>query len=466
MELETSIIDLLQKINITGDLAINIKNGLIILLILISSVVANYITKKFIMVFISRLIIKSKNEYDDVFLEKKVFDRLSHIVPALIIYYTIGYALPESPEITSFFMACAQVYMIIAIVLFIDAFLNAAHEIYLYFKISKRIPIKGYIQVLKIVIYFVAIILVISTIMQKSPIGIFTGIGALAAVLMLIFKDTILGFVASIQLTAYNMVKPGDWIAMRSRNADGTVIDISLSTVKVQNFDKTVSTIPTYSLVSESFTNYKGMIDAGARRIKRSLNIDLSSICFCDDAMLDKYEKIELLSNYIKDTRNKVKNYNKSRDVSSTIVNGKTLTNIGTFRKYIELYLRNNIEVVEKEDVKVRRKVEVEEKGKMVTREVEVIEKQIKVSDGTKNVIKPGNFNEETTLLVRQLAPTEKGLPIEIYVFASTTAWGDFEAIQADLFDHLFAILPEFGLRVFQSPSGNDIEKLHGNNSL
>jgi miniconductance mechanosensitive channel len=236
----------------------------------------------------------------------------------------------------------------------------------------------------------------------------------LAAVLLLVFRDTILGFVASIQLSANNMVKPGDWIEMPSHNADGTVLDISLNTVKVQNWDKTIATVPTYALVSESFRNWKGMEESGGRRIKRSINIDMNSVRFVDDELAEKFKKIHLLKAYVESREEEILKYNEENKIDGSIlVNGRRMTNLGTFRKYVEEYLRKHPKI-----------------------------------------------HNDMTFLVRQLQPDERGLPIEIYVFSNDQAWANYETIQADIFDHILAVIPEFELRVFQNPSGRDFQNL------
>jgi len=252
---------------------------------------------------------------------------------------------------------------------------------------------------------------IIGILIGKTPIYILGTMGAFAAVLILVFKDTILGFVASIQLSANKMVSIGDWISMPSKNADGTVIDISLNTVKVQNWDKTISTIPTYALVSESFNNWKGMEESGGRRIKRHLNIDVKSIHFLSDEEIEMAEKVKLISDYIAEKKEEIKKANPENEIP---INQKRLTNIGTFRKYIEAYLENHPKI-----------------------------------------------HNDMTFLVRQLQPSEKGLPIEIYVFSNDQEWANYEAIQSDIFDHILAIVPEFNLRVFQNPTGDDFRNLN-----
>jgi miniconductance mechanosensitive channel len=298
-----------------------------------------------------------------------------------------------------------------------DALINGAHEIYLNLDVSKDRSIKGFIQIIKLVLYFIGGILILSVIFNKNPLYFLTGLSAMAAVLLLVFKDTILGFVASIQLTANNMVKLGDWITMPSHGADGDVIEITLNTVKVRNFDKTISTIPTYALVSESFSNWRGMKESGGRRIKRALHINVKSICFCTEEMLEKYEKIKLIADYIRQKRVEIEEDNKAKNLQKgDMLNGRRLTNIGVFRKYIESYIRNHPKIH---------------------------------GEGSSFIA-----------MVRQLQQTEKGLPLEIYAFSKEQNWAVYEGIQADVFDHLMAVIPQFDLSLFQNPSGDDFRNL------
>jgi miniconductance mechanosensitive channel len=386
----------------------------ILFIILLLSLIADKIAKQIIVSFIANIVKHSKNKWDDIILERKVFNRLAHFAPALIIHWSIEFALKGFPEVTNFIQTVIYVYMTVVGVLVINSFLTALNEIYLHTKMSKDRPIKGYVQLINIFIYFIAAILIISFITGNSPGKLFTGLGAMAAILMLIFKDTILGLVASVQLSANHMVTIGDWISMPSHKADGTVLEISLNTVKVQNWDKTISTIPTSALVNESFSNWRGMEESGGRRIKRSINIDMTSVKFCSDEMLAKFKRINILNSYIEEKTLELLAYNQTHKIDNSIlVNGRRMTNIGVFRKYMEEYLKHNPKI-----------------------------------------------HNEMTFLVRQLQPTEKGIPIELYVFSNDQAWGNYEAIQADIFDHVLAIIPEFELKVFQNPSAYNFEKL------
>ena len=385
------------------------------ILVILLAYLANFITKRIIVATVTRLIKKTKIRWDDIFIEKKVFNNLSHFAPALVIYYLAPVALGDYPSILlPFFVGAAEVYMVVVGLLFIDSFINALHLVYQTFPIAKTRHISGYVQVVKIFFYFIAILLIMSIVFNVHLKSLFTGLGALAAVLLLVFKDTILGFVASIQLSANEMVKTGDWITMESHHADGTVMEINLNTVKVQNWDKTIATIPTYALVSKSFHNWKGMEESGGRRIKRSINIDMKSVNFCTPEMLTKFKKITILKDYVENKEKELEEYNKKNQVDeSVLVNGRRLTNLGTFRKYIEFYLKAHPKI-----------------------------------------------HDDMTFLVRHLHPTEKGIPIEIYVFSNDQAWANYESIQADIFDHILAVIPEFNLRVFQNPTGDDFQKM------
>jgi miniconductance mechanosensitive channel len=400
----------LSSFNLSTNSVIIIQTVSILTVILLISLIADKIAKKIIVKSISNIVKKTKNNWDDIFLEKKVFDRLAHFAPAIVIHWTIGFALSDFPLFVSLIHSAVYIYMTIITTLVINSFLKALLEIYSHSKMSKDRPIKGYVQLINIFVVFIAVILIISFVTGSSPTRLLAGLGAMAAVLMLVFKDTILGLVASVQLSANNMVKIGDWISMPSHRADGTILEITLNTVKVQNWDKTISTIPTYALVNESFTNWRGMEESGGRRIKRSINIDMTSVKFCDEKMINKLKNIELLQNYIETKIKELEEYNKKYDIDNNVlVNGRRLTNIGTFRIYIEEYLKRNPKI-----------------------------------------------HDNMTFLVRQLQPTEKGLPIEIYVFSNDQAWANYEAIQADIFDHIMAIIPEFELRIFQYPTSHN----------
>lgn len=387
-----------------------LANILMILLIVLLSVAANFIAKKIVLKIIIRLITNNRYTWDNIFLEKKVFHKLSHLAPAFIIYY----AAPIFPLVQAVIVKLALVYMMIVTIMVLNALLDAVDAIYRTFDVSKIRPIKGYIQVAKIVLFIIGAIVVISNLMGQNPLLLLSGLGALSAILMLIFKDSILGLVAGVQLSSNDMVRVGDWIEMPKYNADGDVIDITLNTVKVMNFDKTITMIPSYALISDSFKNWRGMQVSGGRRIKRSVCIDTSSIRFCTTEMIEEFKKIHYLSDYITTRLNEINAYNIGHQINhESKVNGRQLTNIGVFRAYVQEYLRHHPKI-----------------------------------------------HQGMTLIVRQLEAGDSGLPLEIYAFSNDTAWTVYESVQSDIFDHIFAVVPVFGLRVFQNPTGQDIVNL------
>lgn len=415
INLATQFKDLLVDVGISEKFSEYLQPGIFIIIIILLAFLSDLITKKIIVAFIKRLVKKTKTTLDDIFLENKVFNRLSHLVPSIIIYYTINVAIGSLEDpIVVIVRHAASIYMIIVGLSVIDSLFTALIIIYRRLPVAKNIVIKSYVQVLKIIIYLIGIVWIFSIVFSFELDKFFTGLGAFVAVLILVFKDTILGFVASIQISTGNMVKVGDWISMPKYNADGTVEDINVYTVKVRNWNKTISTIPTQYLVSESFSNWRGMEESGGRRIKRSINIDMKSVKFCDAEMIDKFGKFHIIKDYINEAVERVAKYNLENKVDDIIlVNGRRLTNLGTFRKYVEAYLHNNDKI-----------------------------------------------HDDMTFLVRQLQPSERGIPLEIYVFSNDQAWANYEAIQADIFDHLLAVIPEFGLKVFQDPTGDDFRKL------
>ncbi|MCK4542856.1 MAG: mechanosensitive ion channel [Spirochaetales bacterium] len=410
------LLNLYLGLRLSETIAVIAATGTVVAGIIILSIIVNFIIKKILLKAIGKVVSKTKTIWDDEIYHKGVFNRLSHIVPALVIYFLAPLPFPDNMVITGFIQRLAVAYMIGIAILVLDALLSSIHSIYQTYKISKSRPIKGYLQVLKIVITTMGIILMITTVLDRSAAGILGGIGALSAVLMLVFKDSILGLVAGMQLAANNMVKIGDWIEMPSYGADGDVIDITLQSVKVQNWDKTISTIPIYSLISSSFKNWRGMSESGGRRIKRAINIDMNTVQFCTPEMIERFSRFEFLTDYLISRQKEIEEYNVNHNVTDAYpVNGRRMTNIGTFRAYILSYLRQHPMV-----------------------------------------------NQEMTLLVRQLPPGPQGLPIEIYLFCSDKVWANYEGIQADIFDHLLAAVPEFNLSVFQHPSGRDFRLIRG----
>ena len=406
----TFLSDWFIQYNVSTGAATVLARGFTIALVFFLSIAADFLSKHLLLTGLSYFISRSKTRWDDALLEHRFFNHLAHFAPAIVITLLAPTALEGYPKLILFAETGVHIYMIAVAILSIDAFLNAVSSVYQLLDVAKEIPIKAFIQALKIVIYFLALILIISMLLGKTPLYLLSGLGALTAVFMLIFKDAILGFVAGIQLTANKMVTTGDWIEIPKYGADGNVIEVSLTTVKVQNWDLTITTLPTYALISESFKNWRGMQESGGRRIKRAIYIDMNTIQFCTEEIVENFSRIQAIHNYMETKKKELAEYNAEHQLDETsIVNRRRLTNIGTFRAYAVAYLKNHPQI-----------------------------------------------HQEMTFLVRQLAPGEHGLPIEIYVFCKDTVWANFEAIQSDIFDHLLAAVPEFGLRVFQNPAGND----------
>lgn len=385
-----------------------------VLLILICFI-SQLILKKVVKPIIEKIIKSNKISWDDYIITHKVLDKIMHIVPG-IIFYTSSYYFFSVDNLT-ILKQIASIYIIITSVIVFNSILDVINEIYRQTPISNVRPIKGILQVVKIVISVIFGIIIIAIIMNEPPIILLSSIGAITAVFSFVFKDSILGFIAGIQLTSNDMLRIGDWVEMSKYGADGLVIDVTLITVKVQNFDKSIVTIPAYALVSDSFRNWRGMMEFGGRRIKRSINIDVNSIKFCTEEMVERFKKIHYLEDYIKEKETELAEYNATHKVNTELlINGRHMTNIGTFRAYISNYLKHH-----------------------------------------------SGLNQESVQMVRQLPPGETGLPIEIYGFTNTIVWTEFEMIQGDIFDHILAVVEDFDLRIYQSPSGNDFRTIDRN---
>ena len=403
----------LLELGLTTTMVETLVRGGLILLVLLLSWVAHRVSQGPINRSIEKFAHYTIQQWDDILVEKHIVKRILYFIP-LILLYVLSSPILTGTSLLPLSQTLISFLFLIAGMMFLDAMLNALLAIYGKSAIAKEISITPFVQVLKLVLYFVTGILLLSLLLQKTPLYFLSGLGALTAVLMFVFKDVLMGFVAGIQLIANKMVAPKDWIEMPKYGADGDVLEITLTTVKVQNFDNTITTIPTYALINESFKNWRNMNLSGGRRIKRYVNIDLGSIKFCSSEMLERYKRIQLISQYIQNRQEEILVYNKKHQVDeSTLVNGRRLTNIGVFRSYVEAYLRQHPMI-----------------------------------------------HKDMTFLIRQLSPSENGLPIEIYVFCKDTNWTAYEAIQADIFDHILAVVPEFDLRVFQEPSGSDFQKI------
>lgn len=367
--------------------------------------------RRFVLPIVEAVVRRSTTTWDEAFFDNGVFHRLTWGIPLLIIYQGIA-VVPDLPEwLGELIRNLVAASLVLVLVRGFAALLGAVNEIYNRYPVARERPIKGVLQVISVVAHLVAAIFMIAALLDKSPVVLFGGLGAMSAVTMLVFRDTILSLVAGVQLTANGLIRVGDWIEMPQFNADGDVIDIALNSVRVQNWDKTITSIPAHKFLENSFKNWRGMHESGGRRIKRSIHIDMTSIRFLTEEEIERFGRFALLRDYIARKKEELAEYNAAQETEPGIIaNARRLTNIGTLRAYMIEYLRQH----------------------------------------------PG-VHKDMTLLVRHLQPTAEGLPIEVYVFTNDTRWAVYEGIQADLFDHILAMIPEFGLRVFQKPSGHDI---------
>lgn len=407
MELNNLFFDLLIDLKIPEFYAEILNIFLVSILILFSVIVINFISKKIIINFLEKLSKRSKTDFDNFLIANNIQIYLARLVPVFYIYWIIPFWLENFQTVLVYALLVLKIYFIFLLVSIIRNFLNATKDFFRTFDSLKGKPIESFVQVAMLFVWFTAVVLIFSIITGTQVSTFLTAMGALSAVIMLIFKDTILGFVASIQLSSNDLIRIGDWVTMKKFGADGDVIEINLNSVKIQNFDKTITTIPTYKLISDSFTNWRGMSDSDGRRIKRALLIKGSSIRFIKKEELSKLKNIKLLSKYIAETEMEIENHNFKLEVPlDDAINGRNLTNIGLFRKYIEEYLIAN---------------------KLI--------------------------NTEMTVMCRQLSPTSQGVPLEIYAFISDKEWKSYENIVSDIFDHLLASLKTFDLELFELPS-------------
>jgi len=388
--------------------------GVGLLALLTAAAIINLIAKHVLVRTVRAFAKRSSVTWDDALVAHNVFGRLVQVVPALIVFVGVSF-VPDLPEAgVQLIRNIAMGYMVLMLTLALTAMLSAANTIYAATPVAKERPLKGFVQLVQIVVWILGGVLIISAVLDRSPLLLLSGFGAMTAILLLVFKDTILSLVASVQLTAQDMVRVGDWIEMPQFGADGDVVDVQLHTVKVQNWDKTITTIPTHRLITDSFKNWRGMSQSGARRIKRAIFVDVSTIRMQTQDEVDHFTRFALLKDYIKTKEQELADYNAGlvTEVDAD-VNKRRLTNIGTFRAYAYNYLKNHPKI-----------------------------------------------HKDMTLIVRQLGPGPEGLPLEIYCFTNTTEWAVYEDIQSDIFDHLLAIVPEFGLRLYQKPAGSDLANL------
>jgi miniconductance mechanosensitive channel len=387
-------------------------SGIVVLLAV--AWLANFVARRYLVRLVERLTAKSAIDWDNVVAHHGVFRRLAHLIPLAIVYFGINVVPNVPPTVYNTIENIVLVLMVWTVMRSADGLLNAVGQIYDGLPMAKDRPIRGFLQLFKIFMYVLGAILIVAVAIGQSPLVLLGGFGAMTAVLMLVFKDTILSVVASIQIASNDMIRIGDWVEMPKFGADGDVIEIALHTVKIQNWDKTVTTIPTHAFSSDWFRNWRFMSESGGRRIRRDLYVDQSTIRFLDNGEIERFKRFDLLREYIAGKEALLAEVNRPAEkASEDSVNARRLTNVGTFRAYVYSYLRGHPQI-----------------------------------------------RQDMTLLVRQREPTPDGLPIQIYCFTATTKWAEYEGIQSDIFDHFLAIVPEFGLRVFQHPSGQDLKEI------
>lgn len=402
---------ILQSLGLNPNMADKLDRFVILLVIALLAFITDIVVRKILVGIVYNIVKKTKNKWDDLFLDKKLLNDLALFAPAVLVYALLPLAFQQEPDILFWSRKFILVFMSILLIITINTSIGIVQKIA---EVSQRLKgktLNGFFQILKIIVGFTGAIIIVSIIIDKSPTTLFAGLGASAAVLMLVFKDTIVGFVSGILLSSNKMLRVGDWITCKKHNVNGVVIEISLNTVKIRNFDNTIITMPPYSLVSDSFQNWRNMQDNGARRIMRSINIDMHSVKFCTKEMIEKYRKISLIKDYIDSQEKQFYEYNLQNGIDdSVMVNSMRLTNIGVFRAYLQRYIENQ-----------------------------------------------PTIDKNQIYMIRQMEPTENGLPIQIYFFTTKFQWVAYEGVMADVFDHIIAVIPEFDLNVFQNLTSKDI---------
>lgn len=407
---------LVNNLGVEPHIALYLKFAVLVVSLFIICYLAWYLTKRVIVNVIHKIFLKTKVTWDDEFVHQGVFNKFAHIVPAIIVNIAAPYVFGDFVDLIPAVMLITDIYIIAVIVWSINSVITSATRILSGTALFKDKPMGSYSQLVKVIVFLIGGVLIFSLLLGQSPLAFLGAMGAATAVILLIFKDAILGFVASIQMSVYDMIRVGDWVSMPKYDADGDVIAINLTTVMVQNWDKTISTVPAYAFISDSFKNWRGMSESGGRRIKRAVRIKISSIKFCDQEMVTRFKKYQLIKDYVESRQKEIDEYNSKHGADKTeLINGRHMTNIGVFRHYAQNYLLTN-----------------------------------------------PKLNHEMTTMVRQLEPTEKGLPIEIYCFSADKAWVNYEGIMSDIFDHLLAAIPAFELEVFEEPTGNDFARFIG----
>lgn len=401
---------LLVSTGIDEEWAVYLRLVIFMLILILLSGIAFYVTKRVIIHYIYKFVKTSSITWDDALADQKVFNNVAHIIPAILVRIMAPVIFADFEQALPLVIKITDSYLLIVGVTIIFAFLRVAQFSLASHPVFKDKPLASYFQLARIILYIITGILVFSVLLERSPIYFLSAFGAMTAILLLVFKDTILGLVASVQMSSNDMVRVGDWVEMPKFNADGDVIEINLNTVKVQNWDRTITTIPTYYFITDSFKNWRGMQQSGGRRIKRAIYIDTHTVKFVDPEMREELKKYHLINDYLESRQKEIEQYNaKHHFDTSVLINGRRMTNLGVFRKYVESYLKNHPLI-----------------------------------------------RQDMTVMVRQLATESRGIPIEIYCFTNTTAWLEYETIQSDIFDHLYATTQFFELDIFQEPSGRD----------
>lgn len=415
-DLKTWIEKLLSRYAVLDSLLPYITMLILLVLTLVVIYCSLLITQKLLRIIIERFVRRTHTHWDDLLIKHKFFRTSATLVAVIILNATFPTIFEDFPKLQPFIQKIVEIYFLYVIIQIIVSFLKGSEEYLSQSELFIEKPIASYFQLGRILLYIGGFVLVLSILLGKSPLYFLGAFGAMSVVLLLVFKDTILGLVASIQISANDMIRVGDWVEMPKYDADGDVLAINLNTVKVMNWDKTITTVPTHYFITDSFKNWRGMQESGGRRIKRTLHINTATVRFVDSEMRNKFEKYHLITNFISERQSEIELFNSKNSVDTTsLINGRRMTNLGVFRNYIDAYLRKH----------------------------------------------PG-INQEMTLLVRQMESTQFGVPIEIYCFTSSVKWADYEEAQSDIFDHLFASAKHFGLEIFQSPSGSDIVKAAG----
>lgn len=390
------------KMGLNDGLAVGLAETTATLSLVLISIAIFFLVKFVLKKTIYKIIQQSTTQFDDLLIKNKVIGRVCLLIPALLVGGLLPDVLPDYPETADSLLKVVRVFEIVIYTMILTSIVTTLEDIYNTHEMAKLKPLTGLVQVIKIVLYVVACLIIIAYLLDTKLSTILISLGTMSAVLMLVFQDTIKGFVGSIQLSANDMLRIGDWIAVGT--ADGNVLEINLTTVKVQNWDNTITTIPTYSLVSSPFTNWRGMSESGGRRIARTINIDVNTIRYCTPEMLEKYKHYSLIKDYLTQKEEDIVEYNKANRIdTSEIMNGRQQTNLGVFRAYIKAYLNNN-----------------------------------------------PKLNHNLTMMVRQMQPTEFGVPLQIYAFSSDKQWIHYEEIQSDIFDHIISAAPMFDLKIYQ----------------